>query len=653
MHLDSVVKYTTLAATTAQEIASIYSVPFLASAATLTSSILKCVESMKVNQDECVEIVQQIHEILCTVVKLSTATEVNGVPPTALLYDIAQFTETLQKIFTSLKAQQSMGKIRKFFTQASNTTRLEAHCLELNRALEISRAQAGGSVVSQMSQIQKDAKEQHEELVALLAAHQDPTNSDHSSVIGSLSSSLASLLILPPTPKIFHGRETELHDIVNLLLQDSPRIAVLGAGGIGKTSLAAAALHHPKVEAKYSQQYFIGCHSTPTCVELVATIADHIGVEKGPNLSKRIMHYFTNSSTYLLVLDNFETPWESLRSRPAVEEFLSLLTDIPHLGLMITLRGAERPTKVKWTRPFLAPLSPLSSTAARQIFMDVADDTHDKESVKQLLDLTGNLPLAVSLIANVAASEGCDKALSRWKSESTQMISDGYDQRSSLHISILLSFTSPRMTPGAQDLLSIVSMLPDGFTDSELVKSKLPISNILACKATLIQTSLAFIDKEQRLKVLVPVREHILSIHPPKNTLKLRLRKNFHDLLNLWDRFQTLKIQEIVLQISQNLGNLNSVLSESLSTECSDSVQNYQSILNLNRFCIKIQQTFSPLLVDLAAPMAHVENHSIFGDYLIECFDSCFALPVKNPEVQIALRNQYFQTRDVLQQGES
>jgi hypothetical protein len=33
-----------------------------------------------------------------------------------------------------------------------------------------------------MSQIQKDAKEQHEELVALLAAHQDPTNSDHSSV---------------------------------------------------------------------------------------------------------------------------------------------------------------------------------------------------------------------------------------------------------------------------------------------------------------------------------------------------------------------------------------------------------------------------------------------------------------------------------------
>jgi hypothetical protein len=283
--------------------------------------------------------------------------------------------------------------------------------------------------------------------------------------------------------------------------------------------------------------------------------------------------------------------------------------------------------------------------------MDVADDTHDKDSVKQLLDLTGNLPLAVSLIANVAASEGCDKALFRWKAESTQMLSDGYDQTSSLNISIMLSFTSPRMTPGAQDLLSILSMLPDGFTDTDLVQSKLPIINIFACKTTLIRTSLAFIDKDQRLKVLVPIREYILSIYPPTSILKLTLRQHFHELLDLWDRFQTLKIQDIVVQISQNLGNLSSVLSDALSTACSDSFQNYQSILNLNRFYGKTQQTFSPLLLDLAIPMAHAENHPVFGDYLITCVESSFYGPVINPEVQIARGNQYFQAMDVLQQG--
>jgi hypothetical protein len=50
---------------------------------------------------------------------------------------------------------------------------------------------------------------------------------------------------------------------------------------------------------------------------------------------KKIAHYFAHASPSLLVLDNLETPWESMSSRSEVEEFLSLLTDAPHLGLMV------------------------------------------------------------------------------------------------------------------------------------------------------------------------------------------------------------------------------------------------------------------------------------------------------------------------------
>jgi hypothetical protein len=91
------------------------------------------------------------------------------------------------------------------------------------------------------------------------------------------------------------------------------------------------------------------------------------------------------------------------------------------------------------------------------------------------------------------------------KVQSTHMLSDGYDQRSSLDISIMLSFTSSRMTVGAQDLLSLLSMLPDGLTDVELVQAKLAIPDVLSCKSILIRTSLAFVGKDQRLKVLVPI----------------------------------------------------------------------------------------------------------------------------------------------------
>ncbi|KAJ7265614.1 P-loop containing nucleoside triphosphate hydrolase protein, partial [Mycena rebaudengoi] len=320
---------------------------------------------------------------------------------------------------------------------------------------------------------------------------------------------------LPPFPRIFYGREAELHDVVNILVQESAHIAILGAGGMGKTSLATAAVHNPEVEAKYLHRYFVPCHSSPTCTELAATISAHIGLEKGSKMANKIAYYFSHAPPSLLVLDNLETTWETLSSRFEVEEFLSLLTDVPHLGLMITLRGAERPRKVKWTRPFLAPLEPLSNMAAQQTFIKVADDGHDDDSIKALLQLTGNLPLAVSLIVSVAGSEGCAKALSRWKSESTRMLSNGYDQQSSLDISIMLSYTSSRMTTDAQELLSILSLLPDGFADADLVQAQLPLPNILACKATLIQTALAFVGQDQHLKVLVPIREHILNIHPP------------------------------------------------------------------------------------------------------------------------------------------
>jgi hypothetical protein len=103
---------------------------------------------------------------------------------------------------------------------------------------------------------------------------------------------------------------------------------------MGKTSLATEALHNPHVEAKYPHQYFVPCHSSPTCTELVATIADHIGLEKGSNMARKVAHYFAHAPPSLLILDNLETPWETLASRSEVEEFLSLLTDVPHLGLM-------------------------------------------------------------------------------------------------------------------------------------------------------------------------------------------------------------------------------------------------------------------------------------------------------------------------------
>jgi hypothetical protein len=175
------------------------------------------------------------------------------------------------------------------------------------------------------------------------------------------------------------------------------------------------------------------------------------------------------------------------------------------------MRGAERPAKVRWTRPFLPPLNPLSYEAACQTFFDITDESSDDADVQELLRLTNHLPLAVSLIANLASFEGSETVLRRWKNESTTLLSEGQDKRSNLDISIMLSLSSPRIqsVPGAHELMQIVSLLPDGVSNSELMQIALPIRDVLKCKAALIRTSVAYLDREERLKILVPIREYV------------------------------------------------------------------------------------------------------------------------------------------------
>ncbi|KAJ7448930.1 P-loop containing nucleoside triphosphate hydrolase protein, partial [Mycena latifolia] len=339
---------------------------------------------------------------------------------------------------------------------------------------------------------------------------------------------------LPAEPKIFHGRESELHQILQTFnSKETPRVAILGTGGIGKTSLAKVALHHPPISANYETKVFVACDSATTTIELAALVGSNLGLKPGKDLSKLVVQHFAQGPPCLLVLDNLETSWEPFESRGGVEEFLSLLTDVQHLALMVTMRGAERPAKVRWTHPLLLPLSPLSNDAARQTFSDTTDNDDDNYEITQLLQLTDNMPLAVNLLAHLVDYEGCSSVLHRWKIEKTSMLSEGDTKSSSLDSSIALSLSSPRMTSGAKSLLSLLSILPDGLSNVELLQSSLPIPDILTCKAVLLQTSLAYINSI-RLKVLVPIREHVQQIHPPSPSLVHPLRQHFHSILDLY-----------------------------------------------------------------------------------------------------------------------
>ncbi|KAJ7140588.1 hypothetical protein C8R43DRAFT_834540, partial [Mycena crocata] len=131
---------------------------------------------------------------------------------------------------------------------------------------------------------------------------------------------------LPPAPQIFHGRETELSDILKLFGNQTPRIAISGPGGMGKTSLAKAVLHHPQIIQKFEQlRFFVACDSASTTAGLVSVIGAHLGLNQGRDLTRPIIQFFSRNPGSLLTLDNLETAWDPIEGRGEVEEFLSLL----------------------------------------------------------------------------------------------------------------------------------------------------------------------------------------------------------------------------------------------------------------------------------------------------------------------------------------
>ncbi|KAF8153728.1 hypothetical protein K438DRAFT_1863472 [Mycena galopus ATCC 62051] len=379
---------------------------------------------------------------------------------------------------------------------------------------------------------------------------------------------------------------------------------------MGKTSLARAVLHHPDTSSKFEHRFFVSAEAATTSVELAALIGLHVGLKSGQDLTKPVVQYFSRKMSCLLILDNLETVWEPIHSRAGVEEFLSLLTSLEHLALIITMRGAERPAKVGWTHPFLLPLQPLLHDAARQTFIEITDNSTTLEEMEQLLGFTDNMPLAVDLIALVDY-EGFSSVLSRWKTEKTSLLSVGFDRQSSVDTSLSLSLSSPRITSDSKELLSLLSMLPNGLSEVELVQGKLGIPDILTCKATLLATSLAYRDTNQRLMLLMPIREYIQRVLPPSQSRIQPIHKYFHALLLLFPKYDGEQLQLLVHQITLNLANLQNILQWGLNAHA-------PILADTIRFYRRTGRSYSPLMNDIQSPLSQLGNHRLETTFLIE-----------------------------------
>ncbi|KAJ7105826.1 hypothetical protein C8R44DRAFT_745484 [Mycena epipterygia] len=459
---DRVLQYGTVACSLLKDIGNASNQPYLQAIASISLLIMETVQRVEGNKDACVKMTERAYELVCAIINICRDSEAELAP--AMVRSITQFSETLEKILSFVRSQIKGGFWRRMFRSMEDADLITECNAGLKHALDVFGVQSGIIAAMTMAEMQKDATQRHEELITILKEKRSRPKRSSTSSDGSSSSSrkkrssktdvTRSLSMLPASPKIFYGREEEVKHLVNTIMRADPitgaaRIAICGAEGVGKTAVALAAAHSPEVSQLFGQQrYFVECDGATDAKQLVCAIALALGLESTGK--KPVIRQLTalggggetktvegeekkegegeekekEKKPVLLVLDALDRAWKPHENRSAVEDFLSLLADLQHVTLIVTVRGGERPRQVRWTRPFLPTLSPLAPPSARLAFLDISDVPPTDPALDAVLAITAGNPSTITHMAGLASFEGCAALVARWEAEGPALLQD-------------------------------------------------------------------------------------------------------------------------------------------------------------------------------------------------------------------------------------
>jgi hypothetical protein len=271
------------------------------------------------------------------------------------------------------------------------------------------------------------------------------------------------------------------------------------------------------------------------------------------------------------------------------------------------------------------------------------------EEVDEILSLTDNMPLAISLLAHLADTEGCSTVLSRWDKEKTSFISEGFHKRSNLGLSISLSLSSPRMQlfPQSQELLSLLSMLPDGLADVDLIHSKLPLENILKCKTVLKATALAYGDENKRLKVLMPIREYLQQHRPPADHLIQSLHKYIAEMLKHYIKYTgTQSSSSMIPRIKSNLTNIQNVLQWGLKQKQPILSNSIYCVCHLTHFSYLTLHTQTLLRNQIYDLFPQLDDHQLKAYFMIESISWLQNDSISDPDTLVSQVWEHFKYFD-------
>ncbi|KAG2360396.1 hypothetical protein BDR07DRAFT_1378023 [Suillus spraguei] len=482
---------------------------------------------------------ETIREILERVTKGAADNNLPGY----LVHALSQLNISVNRINSVVASKQEQGFWMRLITFKINHDMITAWEKDLDRVLGLFNFEAIAGMAIDVRSV-KEALE----LVRNVPSMNAPKNRQ---------------VELPSRPAMLYGRDDLVAELTNLVV-NSEHLALIGPGGMGKSSVAKAILHEPLITNKFADRRFFVTYdgldpSTITFETFMTRFAGALGIE-----ITGVDPTFEEASASSALGD----------IPPAIAE----IATIPGVILILTSRSRRNAPNVRW---ITKDITPLDLSSAQAVFFQIYQHTSRSEAKEDINGLLKELdfhPLSINILANAAQQNHWSPTmlLKRWNDRHSKVLDSGKGKLQSLSDTMQLSLSSPSFQNLGEDglrVLAIIAFLPQGLNEdlaSDLLPSLPQVDTI--CDVLCMQSLVYRQDKF--LKMLAPIRHYVRdSLQAPDSTCLQEICAFYYDTVTSCSEARD-HYADIIIIISDHL-NIEHVVASNLAKISGDAEETY------------------------------------------------------------------------------